>query len=90
MNTIVNMNGADFKEQSCALYWPQRRGEEKWETFFVTLEDEHDEDHVTVRTLRLTNGAKPNEEPREIRQFQFQSWRMYERVSDSHGACMSG
>ena len=54
--------------------------EEKWEPFFVTVDDEFDEDHVTVRVLRLTNGARPNEEPREVRQFQFQSWRMYERV----------
>ena len=46
----------------------------------MTVDDEFDEDHVTVRVLRLTNGARPNEEPREVRQFQFQSWRMYERV----------
>ena len=81
VTTIVNLNGQHFREETCACYWPQRRnGEAKWQHFFVTLEEVFEEDHMTVRTLKLLNGAKPNEEPREIRQFQFESWKMYERV----------
>ena len=81
VNTIVNMNGSSFKEGSCAQYWPSRLGEAKYEPFFVTLEEETDENHVTVRSLRLINGAQPNEEAREVKMFTFESWHMYEKVS---------
>lgn len=75
------MNGKDFKEETCAQYWPQRRGELKWEHFFIQMDEETEEDHMCVQTLKLINGAKPNEEAREIRHFQFEGWRMYEKVS---------
>ena len=75
------MNGSSFKEDSCAAYWPNRLGEAKFGTFFVTMEEEVDDHHVTIRTLSVTNGAQPDEIAREVKQFTFESWHMYERVS---------
>ena len=33
VSAIVMLNGSDFKEDTCATYWPQRKGQEKIRTF---------------------------------------------------------
>ena len=80
INTIVMLNGSDFREESCATYWPTRHGQQKYEPFFVTLTDEMEEDHVTIRTMTLTNGGQPDAPKRKLKMLQFESWRMYEKV----------
>ena len=80
INTIVMLNNSDFKEDTCAQYWPPRMGVEKWDPFIVTLKHITEDDHFTIRTLELHNARKPNERHRKVRQFQFESWRMYEKV----------
>ena len=78
------LNNKDFREESCVQYWPDGKSPQKWEPFFVNLLEEFDEEHFTMRTLRLTNATKPNEEPRQITHFQFESWKMYEKVSKGY------
>ena len=80
VNTVVMMNNSDFKEDTCAQYWPSRKGMEKYEPFFVNLVDAVEKEHMTIRTVMLSAGQRPNEEPREVRLFQYESWKMYDKV----------
>ena len=88
INTIVMLNNSDFKEDSCAQYWPQRPGVEKYEPFFVKLTHVSNEEHFTIRNMQLSNSQRPAEAARKVRQFQFESWRMYEKVPWSRDGFM--
>ena len=80
VKTLVMVNSSDFKEDSCTQYWPQHHGLQKWEPFFVKLISEEETDHVTIRNLELTSAQRPSEPARQIWQFQFESWKMYDKV----------
>ena len=81
INCIVMLNNSDFKEDTCAEYIPHAKNlSQKYDAFFVRLDDIIRTEHATVRSLQLTNATRPNEPPRIIRQFQFESWKMYEKT----------
>ena len=66
VSTIVMLNSSDFKEDTCATYWPQRKGQEKYEPFFVNLTHASEKEHVIIRTFKVTSGLRPSETPREV------------------------
>ncbi len=78
VNCIVMLNSSAFREDTCAAYLPSRVGMEKYDPFFVKLTDVKTTEHCTVRTLQLSNALRPSDQPRTLRQFQFESWNMYE------------
>ena len=80
INSIVMLDSADVKEETCAQYWPQGRAIEKWDPFFVQLEGQEQHESFTVRSLTLTNAQRPSDSPRKIKQIQFESWNMYEKT----------
>ena len=86
VNTVIMMNNTDFKEDTCAQYWPTSRAMQKCEPFFVSLVDTIQHECITMRVLKLANAQKPSEPAREITQFQFESWKMYEKVPWSREA----
>lgn len=80
ITTIVLMNGSDFKEDSCAEYWPSGAAMRNCEPFLIKLIDSVEADHVTVRTAELTCTLNPTARARHVRQFRFESWKMYDKV----------
>lgn len=86
VNTIVMMNSSEFKEDTCTQYWPATKAMQKYEPFFVSVVSLEQHEHVTIRIFKLANALKPSEPSREIKQFQFESWKMYEKVPWSREA----
>lgn len=80
VRAIVMLNGTDFREDTCATYWPSRVGSEKYDPFIVHLSSTTENDFVTVRTMTLASALRPSEPPRKIQQFQFEAWHMYEKT----------
>ena len=80
VNTVVMLDSSDMKEDTCAAYWPSRKGEQQYGPYLVDLQATHEEKHATVRHLELRSELQPNAPPRVIRHFQFEAWRMYGKV----------
>ncbi len=66
VSAIVMLNGSDFTEESCAAYWPARRGQHKYEPFFVNMTHVTDKEHVIVRRFKVTSALHPSEPAREV------------------------
>lgn len=79
--TIVMLNDSEFREETCAEYWPHRASAPgHYEPLRVTLVAEEKRDFVTIRTMTLENPVDQSQAPRTVRQFQFECWHMYEKV----------
>jgi len=74
------MNGDDYVEETCAKYYPLVQGAAVHTTngVDVTLLKLVTSDHVTTRVLRLSSEAL--DQPRDVTQYQLQSWKMYDQV----------
>jgi len=74
------MNGDDYVEETCAKYYPLVQGAAVHTSngVGVTLLKLVTSDHVTTRLLRLTSEAL--DQPRDVTQYQLQSWKMYDQV----------
>ena len=81
VTTLVMLNDSEFREETCVQYWPSRPGQKNFDPLIVTLTSEEEEDHVTIRTMMLENPVDQSQQPRKVRMFQFESWKMYEKVS---------
>ena len=88
VTSIVMMNSVDFKEDTCAEYWPHQRGIHKWDPLCVDLKQIEQRPNVIVRTMVLYNAQKPSEPGREIKQFQYGAWPMYNKIPDSRNSFM--
>ena len=69
VSTIVMLNGSDFKEDTCAPYWPVSRGQQKYDPFFVNMTHVSQKEHVIIRTFKVTSALRPSEAPREVLHF---------------------
>ncbi len=68
ISTIVMLNGSDFQEDSCAEYWPARKGQQKFDLLFVNMIHVSHREHVVVRSFKITCSLRPTEAPREVHQ----------------------
>ena len=83
VSCIVSMNGDDYVEETCAKYYPSSQGAtihtnngvEVTLLRLVTIQ------HITKRVLRLNSDGLG--QPRNVIQFQLQSWKMYDQVCAS-------
>jgi protein tyrosine phosphatase len=89
VKSIAMLNGPDFHEDTCAQYWPDRIGIQKWQQFFVNLVSEKDYEYMTVRHLELASDAQPTKPARTIKQYQFKAWKMYDKVPWSRDAMIA-
>ena len=83
IHTLVMLNDSDFKEETCVKYWPSRASQQNFDPLIVTLLGEEEGEHVTIRTMKLQNPLEPEYQARKIKMFQFESWRMYEKVGQN-------
>ena len=86
--SIVMMNDENFKEETCANYWPSQAkgGRLKVQNFIVELLSVKPGANVTVREMTLVNVTNMDEPTRRIKQFQLNGWRMYDKKPPSRVA----
>ncbi|ELU03807.1 hypothetical protein CAPTEDRAFT_174233 [Capitella teleta] len=89
VSSVAMVNGPDFHEDTCAAYWPDRIGIQKWQQFFVNLVSEKDSEYMTIRHLELASDKHPTKAARTIMHFQFKAWKMYEKIPWSRDAMLS-
>ena len=84
VTTIVSMNGSDFHEDSCAEYWPIGVATRNFEPFLIKPMGSDDYDHMTVKSVELSCVHNPSTRARLVKQFRFESWKMYDKVRTDH------
>ena len=89
VNTIIAMNGPDFKEDSLAEYWPAENSSCSYDPFVVSNERVIDTQSMFIREFKLRATHLPSRGERLVKQFQFKAWTMYEKVPKSRDSMLA-